>query len=299
MAKQEFKIERSFLERLERLTIHWQKSFPGVVGGHNPSRYTGPGQEFLDHRNYAHGDDLRAVNWRAFMRLEKLFLKLFQIEPRVPIRLLMDASGSMGLGDKWDFARRLVAALVYVGLVRLDAIQILPFRDGLEEGLQCGGGRHRFSPVAQFLGGVEAQGPTDFAKVAREFLDGGRARGLLIVVSDFLGEQDYAKPLQYLADYGHDLFLVQVWDEQERAPRVEGDLEIEQVESGERLQITFDAGARERYIAAFDEHAESIRRVAIRNRGRYAAMPTNVNLEEAVFAALTNTLTTNLAAGAR
>ena len=88
-------LERDFLEKLERLTIQWQRSFPGLVGGHNMSRFAGAGQEFLDHRNFHHGDDLRAVNWRAYMRLEKLFLKMFQIEPRVPVRFLIDTSVSM------------------------------------------------------------------------------------------------------------------------------------------------------------------------------------------------------------
>src|ERR1700719_2802149 len=53
-------LDREFLEKLERLTIHWQKSFAGLVGGHNTSRFAGAGQEFLDHRNFHHGDDLRA-----------------------------------------------------------------------------------------------------------------------------------------------------------------------------------------------------------------------------------------------
>ena len=59
-------IDQKFLEKLERLTIHWQKSFPGLVGGHNVSRFSGAGQEFLDHRHFHYGDDLRAVNWRAY-----------------------------------------------------------------------------------------------------------------------------------------------------------------------------------------------------------------------------------------
>src|SRR5512140_536483 len=118
-------IDRDFLEKLERLAIRWQKSFHGLVGGHNRSRFPGPGQEFLDHRHFHHGDDLRAVNWLAYLRLEKLFLKMFQVEPRVPVRLLIDASQSMATGaegSKFDFARRLAAALCYVGLVRLDTI---------------------------------------------------------------------------------------------------------------------------------------------------------------------------------
>src|SRR3954447_4816086 len=106
-------LDRQFLERLERLTIHWEKSFSGLVGGHNASRFAGGGQEFLDHRHFHHGDDLRAVNWRAYMRLEKLFLKMFTIEPRVPVRMLFDTSVSMSAGSdqKFDYARKLAASL--------------------------------------------------------------------------------------------------------------------------------------------------------------------------------------------
>src|SRR5881398_752455 len=122
-------LERQFLEKLERLTIHWQKSFSGLVGGHNSSRFAGGGQEFLDHRHFHHGDDLRAVNWRAYMRLEKLFLKMFQIEPRVPVRMLLDTSASMSAGSeqKFEYARKLAAALCYVALVRLDSIEVHGF----------------------------------------------------------------------------------------------------------------------------------------------------------------------------
>src|SRR5947209_2512793 len=122
-------IEGAFLEKLERLAIRWQKSFPGLVGGHNMSRLPGSGQEFLDHRHFHHGDDLRAVNWRAYLRLEKLFLKMFQVEPRVPVRLLLDVSSSMQTGaiSKFDYARKLAASLCYVGLVRLDTMCIQPF----------------------------------------------------------------------------------------------------------------------------------------------------------------------------
>src|SRR5205085_11306955 len=112
-------LDRQFLEKLERLTIHWEKSFSGLVGGHNSSRFAGGGQEFLDHRHFHHGDDLRAVNWRAYMRLEKLFLKMFQIEPRVPVRMMVDTSASMSAtsDQKFEYARKLAAALCYVALV--------------------------------------------------------------------------------------------------------------------------------------------------------------------------------------
>ena len=121
------------------------------MGGHNSSRFAGAGQEFLDHRHFHHGDDLRAVNWRAYLRLEKLFLKMFQVEPRVPVRMLLDTSESMNPtgGLKFDYARKLAAALCYVGLVRLDTIEIAALRArAWASGITCGGGRHRFQPGA-------------------------------------------------------------------------------------------------------------------------------------------------------
>src|SRR5579862_5352610 len=187
-------LDRQFLEKLERLTIHWQKSFNGLVGGHNTSRFAGGGQEFLDHRHFHQGDDLRAVNWRAYMRLDKMFLKMFQIEPRVPVRMLVDTSASMAAGTdgeygtKFDYARRLAAALCYVGLVRLDTIEVLPFDADLREGKVCGGGRHRFTPLSRFLEGLKPSGTSNFLGVVRKFLNEYPQRGLVIVISDFLDE---------------------------------------------------------------------------------------------------------------
>src|SRR3954470_21279155 len=190
-------LDRAFLEKLERLTIHWQKSFAGLVGGHNRSRFSGAGQEFLDHRNFHHGDALRAVNWRAFLRLEKLFLKMFQVEPRVPVRLLLDANQSMttGTGMKLDFSKRFAAALCYVGLMRLDTICIQPFRDKLDDPFICGGGRHRFLPAVGFLDNLQTGGTTNYLQVVREFAGEYQQRGLLVVISDFLDSADVEKPL--------------------------------------------------------------------------------------------------------
>ena len=128
-------LDRKMLERLEHLAVHWQQSLPGMVGGHNTSRFSGAGQEFLDHRQFHHGDDLRSVNWLGFMRLEKMFLKMFQLEPRIPVRILLDVSKSMttGAASKFDYARRLAAAFCYVGLVRLDSICVQTFSNELHE----------------------------------------------------------------------------------------------------------------------------------------------------------------------
>ncbi len=278
-------LDREFLERLERLTIHWQHSFAGLVGGHNRSRIAGGGQEFLDHRHFHDGDDLRAVNWRAYMRLDKMFLKMFQVEPRVPVRLLLDTSASMaaGSGEKFRFAKRLAAALCYVGLVRLDTIRILPFSSHLREGKNSGGGRHRYRLAAEFLDSLEAKGVTDFFTVVREFLNEYPQRGLVIVISDFLDDSGCEKALQFLADYGNELMLLQVWSDEDRTPPWSGEVELFDAESGGRLRIQVDEEARRRYTESFDAFAAGIKEVALRNDGRYAGLPSSIPLEEAIF----------------
>jgi len=281
-------LDHVVLERLERLTIHWKQSLPGLVGGHNTSRFAGAGQEFLDHRHFHQGDDLRAVNWRAFLRLEKLFLKMFQLEPRIPVRLLLDISRSMETGNpsKFDYTRQLAAALCYVGLVRLDSIALQPFSGKLHDAFLASGGRHRFQPAVNFLSALKSGGKTDFLGVARQFISEYPQRGLVAVISDFLDDADCEKPLQYLADFGHEMILVQVWADEDREPPWNGELELEDAETGHKIELAFDAEARAQYTAAFDEHCDHLQRIALRNNGRYVGVPTSVPIEQAIFTSL-------------
>jgi uncharacterized protein (DUF58 family) len=231
------------------------------------------------------------VNWRAYLRLDKMFLKMFQVEPRVPVRVLIDASASMTTGEgpgrrKFDYARRLTAALCYVALVRLDTMTIQPFREKLGDAHNCGGGRHRFAPVANFLRSQKAGGKTDFFAVTRQFIGEYPTRGLVIVISDFLDDQDCLKPLQYLADFGHELQLVQLWADEDREPKQLGELQLTDTETGQIAEISFDEAARRQYTAAFDEYALELRRLGLRNGGRYSGLPTSVSVEDALFGSI-------------
>ena len=278
-------LETHLLEKLERLTIHWQKSLPGLVGGHNTSRFAGPGQEFLDHRHFHHGDDLRAVNWRVYLRLEKLFLKMFQLEPRIPVRLLFDTSQSMltGSPSKFDYARKLAGALCYVGLVRLDSICLQPFSSKLGDAFVASGGRHRFQPAVNFLSALAPGGKTNFFETARQFVSNYPQRGLVIVISDFLDDAGCEKALQYLADYGNELMLVQLWADEDRTPPWTGEVDLLDAENGGRLRIQVDDEARRLYTAGFDAFAAGIKEVALRNAGKYAGLPVSMPLEDAIF----------------
>jgi uncharacterized protein (DUF58 family) len=281
-------LDREFLEKLERLTIHWQKSFAGLVGGHNRSRFPGAGQEFLDHRNFHHGDDLRAVNWRAYLRLEKMFLKMFQVEPRVPVRMLIDISASMTAhgGAKFDVARKLAAALCYIGLVRHDTIEVHGFASRLTQRIFCTGGRHRFTRVMDSVAALAPGGATDYLAVTREFIGDYSQRGLLVIISDFLDDNGVERAIQYLSDYGHELLLIQLWADEDRTPPWVGELELRDAETGAALKLDFDEAARERYTLAFDEYCNNIQTLALRGGGRYAGLSVAQPLESIIFGEL-------------
>jgi hypothetical protein len=122
--------------------------------------------------------------------------------------------------------------------------------------------------------------------MARQFISRYPQRGLLIIISDFLDETDCERPLQFLADFGHELILIHLWAEEDREPSWEGQLDLMDAETGSTLEIGFDENARKSYVAAFDDFAKSIQRIGLRNSGRYIGLSTKNPIEDAIFGPL-------------
>ncbi len=290
-------LDRETLERLERLAIRWQQSFQGLLGGNNLSRYAGVGHEFLDHRHFQQGDDLRSVNWRAYLRLGRLFLKMFRTEPRTPVRLLIDTSESMSCGasgggagePKFAYACRLAAALCYIGLVRLESVVVQPFSDSMAENYHSQGGRHRFAGASRFISQLSTGGRSDFSAAIRRFLQNSPASGLTVILSDFLSDGTEKRALQYLADYGHELMLIHIASPEDAAPTEQGEFEMVDAETEEVLRMSVDRSVIDDYIKAFEEHAHGIEYVALRNSGRYMRLTTDMKMGDALYGALMST----------
>ncbi|HVW84222.1 MAG TPA: hypothetical protein VHB50_06060, partial [Bryobacteraceae bacterium] len=139
---------------------------------------------------------------------------------------------------------------------------------------------------SQYLEKLQPGGATNFLAVVKQFLNEYPQRGLVIVISDFLDENGCEKALQYLADYGNELMLIQLWTDDDRTPAWSGEYDFVDAESSARLHIHVDAEARRRYTEAFDQFSASLKAVALRNSGRYAGLPTSLPLEEALFGSL-------------
>src|SRR6185295_17423859 len=135
----------------------------GRLRAERRSKKKGSGVEFADHRDYVPGDDFRQIDWNVYQRFGKLLIRLYEEEEDLSIYFIIDCSASMGFGGgkKFDQARRLCAALAYVGLANLDRVTIVAVTDSVVARMPTTRGKGRIFKVFQFLQGLQTGGDTN------------------------------------------------------------------------------------------------------------------------------------------
>lgn len=275
--------DAAFLRKLEHLRLVSTRAFAGRDRADRLSDKRGRGIEFADHRQYAPGDDIRHIDWKAYKRLNRLLLRLFDEEQDLPVYLFLDASRSMAADGKFDQARRLAAALCYLGLVHFDRVTILPFRGGLSREIAPGRGRGRIVQVFEALERIEADGGTDLGQSIRQFAARPFRRGLAIVLSDFLDPSGVEPGLKLLSSLGHDVFVVQVFAAKEREIVVRGEVRFVDAESGEHLDLDVTPGLARAYHDAWVGHTEAIAAFCRRFRVPYVRASAEDPFEDIVL----------------
>ena len=280
--------DSAFLARLEYLRIVARRTFSGTAPGGRTGRRTGPGLEFAEHRQYVAGDDFRHIDWAAFGRLERLLLRLCQQEEDLAIHFLVDASASMATGrpPKFDHARRLAAALAYVGLASLDRVRLVAIDAGVRGHLEAGRGKSRLLGVLEFLRGLTAGGRTDLARSVEAFLPHAPQSGLAVLISDFLDEAGYEKPLTTLQGRGFDVWCLHVTDAADVAPPWGGDLAARDAETGETLGVHLTDEVRGRIAAVAARFAADLRAWCLARGIGHAEAPTRVPADVLVLEVL-------------
>lgn len=284
-------LDRDFLETLEKLSLLCRQSLSGTIGTGHRSRNRGPGLEFADYRRYSFGDDPRFLDWNAYLRLGKLFLKIYQTEEHIPVRVLLDSSQSMDCDgaaeSKFVYAQRLAATFAYLALLRLDAAALVPYAERMGKPLVVSGGRDRFWPLLEFLSSLRCDGAgTNLLATVKQFLENFPARGVAIVLSDFFDDGGCERAVEMLRSSGHDFVLVQVHTAEEQRPAEFGELELEEAETRARRTVHSSPVAAGAYERAFLEFADGLQRLAVRNGGRYARAVTSVPYQEFILGSL-------------
>jgi uncharacterized protein (DUF58 family) len=276
------------LEQLQMLAARKAKS---SLKGERRSRARGLSVEFADHRNYTLGDDLRYLDWNLFGRLDRLFLKLYEEERELPLKVFLDASQSMAFGTptKFDFARRVGAAAGYVALCGFDRVSVdvfpgvasaSPAATAARQALRSVRGKRSALSFFQRLSELECGGAADFNASLRRGAMEARQAGSAVVVSDFLDPGGYEDGLAALVSRGFQVHAVQILAPEELNPATFGDLRLVDAETGVEREVTFGKFRLSAYQKSVARYVQRLREFCKGRGVRFFSVASDSDLED-------------------
>ena len=251
-----------FQRKLDYLALVSRRVFAGRMRAERRTKKSGSGVEFADHRSYQPGDDFRYLDWNIYQRFDKLLLRLFEEEEDLAIYFIVDQSASMSFGDgrKLTYAKRVAAALAYVGLANLDRVSIVGANDHVAERMPQTRGKARIFKVFRFLKELKAEGTTDLGDAMKGFVAQNKRRGLAVLISDLYDPQGFERGINVLRYNKFDPFVVHVTDETEAKPKLHGDVLLYDCETGDERELTVTAGVLKKYELVYKEYLQEIER---------------------------------------
>ncbi len=246
----------SFLSRLDALQLTMRGRAQGGAGGSRRSRQTGSSAEFSDYREYMPGDDIRRLDWNAFARFDRLFLKLFMEEQESQVTILLDASASMEA--KWKSAQAAAEAVGYLALNGGDRLCLQCLKNGRTLRTPQLSGRSAFPRLTGFLDNCIPDGKEGSLTEAVKHTEGLR-NGLCFLITDGYTEDALKETLDYLRYMKQEISVIQVLSGGELRPDLEGALKLIDSESGEQIDLLADRGALDAYRDALDAFLKEVR----------------------------------------
>lgn len=280
------------LRRLEQFQLLAARRAKSSARGERRSRARGQSVEFADHRNYVPGDDFRYLDWNLYGRLERLFLKLYEEERELPVRIFLDCSESMTFGEprKFDFARQVAAAMGYVALCGFDRVSVVPFpaapanatsaEMAARGALRTVRGRKSAISFFQNLSALTAGGAADLNESLRRGALEARHAGLAVVLSDFLDPAGYEAGLTALVGRGFQVDIVQILSPEELSPTVFGDLRLVDAETGGAQEVTFGRYRLKSYQQTVQNFIQRLREYCQGRGVTFFAAPSSTSLED-------------------
>ncbi len=246
-------LDAKLLAQLEQLQLRTRRRLAGRFSGEHRSTRYGNSLDFADQREYHPGDDYRRIDYALYARTGQLFVRLFEAEDDLNVRILFDVSASMGHYDKLAQAKRLAAAIGFCSLTRRDVVTL-----HLEPGTrppQRFSGRHAIGALFKALDSVQPAGPTDLRSAAGDLLARPGPAGVTVVISDLL-TPSWEPAIDRLPARGGDVTVLHVLAREEIDPTLMpdgvGDLDVVDAESGEQVAVSLSLDSVKSYRAVVD-----------------------------------------------
>ncbi|TWU26392.1 hypothetical protein Pla52o_02450 [Novipirellula galeiformis] len=261
-------LDPDVLARLRGLPLFARKVMLGSVSGRHRSPHRGSSVEFAEYRKYVAGDDLRRLDWRAYGRTDRFFVKEFEADTNLRMVMVVDTSGSMGFGStglsKLDYAKRMAATLSYLAMEQGDAVGLACVAHRVLNQLPARRNPAHLSSLFDCLANARAEGETELIAVLHELAETVAPHALVILFSDLFVQPELLQPcFEHLRFRKHDVSVFHLLDPEEIAfdferPTRFVDMENENTVFAEPSEIA-DA-----YQAAFREYLEQTRQLMLR-----------------------------------
>jgi uncharacterized protein (DUF58 family) len=278
-----------FQRKLDYLALVSKRVFAGRMRAERRTKKTGAGVEFADHRDYQPGDDFRYLDWNVYQRFDRLLLRLFEEEEDLAIYFIVDASTSMGIpgrdshATKLRYAKRVAAALAYVGLANLDRVSISSTTDKVMGRMAQTRGKARIFKVFRFLKELKADGQTNLEDALKSFVAQNKRRGLVVLASDLYDPHGFERGINVLRYNKFDPFVVHVVDKEEAKPKLAGDVLLYDCETGDEREVTVTAKVLERFEHAYGEYLSEIDRFCSSKQVPYIQADVSMPFDELIL----------------
>jgi len=215
-------LDTSALSRLAAVPLFARRAMQGNVSGRHASPHRGSSVEFAEYRRYVPGDDLRRLDWRAYGRTDRYFVKEFEADTNLRCCLVVDTSGSMDYGSagttKIEYARKIAAAIGHLALSQGDAVGLSLVADGLIRNIPPRRNPAHLSAIFDALEDARPKGKTRLAPILHELAETVRQRALVVILSDFFVEPEVLRGcFQHLRFRKHDVAAFHLLDPKEVA----------------------------------------------------------------------------------
>ena len=285
MTEQSDLLDPAFMRKLDQLALVSRKIFAGKMRGERLTKRRGESVEFADYRNYVPGDDLRFLDWNVYERLNQLFLKLFLQEEDLHVSVLIDSSKSMDWGEpnKWLYARRVAAAIAYIGLINFDRVSLYSYAAGLQAELSGIRGRRWMFKAIEFLTQLKVEGANNLALAGKQFAIRHPQPGIVLVLSDFMEKGGYEEGVKYLLSRNYDLYTIQILSPEEIDPPLVGDLRLTDVEDDDVAEVTVNRALINRYKKNLQAYCAPFKEYCTRRGISYLFTSTEVPFDQMVL----------------
>ena len=256
-------LDPSALDRFGRLELLARLVVEGVMSGLHKSPFKGFSVEFAEHRHYGPGDEIRHIDWRAFGKTDRYYVKEYEEETNLKAYLVVDTSGSMGYAgrtmSKFEYARQLAAALAYLMISQRDAVGLITFDSAIRSMIPALSAPSHFSVLCKSLSDARVGGETPLSGILHGLAERIRRRGLVIVMSDGFDKLDeLTNALQHLRHRRHEVLFFHVLAPEEEEFPFRRPARFRNLEKQDHRLLVDPAAMRKAYLEKFNAFRESL-----------------------------------------